>query len=128
MREPRGEEPRATVDRVRELPAENQESGLKWASSLTEEKTEGQAERMEDGAMRYETVLWATGDGDEFRDSVAVAYEELERFLGHPHDGAPEDDEAIVRELRASGAPEWVETAPGCADEDGYYLVGPEHR
>ena len=39
---------------------------------------------------------------------IGVRWEEITRFLGRPHEGTPEDDEAVVAELLAEGAPSWI--------------------
>jgi hypothetical protein len=61
----------------------------------------------------------------ERHDAIRVSWAEITEVLGHPHRGEPEEDQALVDMLLASGAPAWVRGAEGWTDEQGWGLVGP---
>lgn len=59
--------------------------------------------------------------------AVQLPWDLVEEILGHPHEGTPEDDHALVRYLVAQpDCPAWVEDAEGWTDEIGWGLIGPE--
>jgi hypothetical protein len=72
--------------------------------------------------FRFDTFT----EGDITHEVVGVRWDEVTGLLGRPHDGSPEDDQALTRALVAAGAPAWVASASGAIDESGWYLLGPE--
>lgn len=68
------------------------------------------------------------GIGRTERDAIAVKWSEIERFLGRPHNGNPEDDRALIAALQSAGAPSWVGNLPldGTVDEQSWFLLGAE--
>lgn len=77
------------------------------------------------GNLKWEFTTYSDGQGHEF-PAVFVRWEEVTRFLGHPHTGDYAEDETLVRGLLDAGAPDWVD-APldGWIDEYGWGLVAP---
>lgn len=74
--------------------------------------------------MDYRTT-YSNLRGDEFA-AIHLPWDLVEEILGHKHEGTPEDDEKLVRCLIAQpGYPEWIETAEGWVDENGWGLIGP---
>ena len=57
--------------------------------------------------------------------ALYVAWSEVERILGGPHTGDPEEDKALVQALMYAGAPNWARDAEGWVDEYGWGLIGP---
>lgn len=57
--------------------------------------------------------------------AIQVPWEDANRIVGHETDGSVEDSEAIDAALLAAGAPDWVRTAEGWTDEEGWGLIGP---
>ncbi len=72
--------------------------------------------------IRFTFTTFTHGRTD--RPAVSVDFDDIEALLGRPHRGTPEDDEAIVAALLATGAPAWVETAEGALD-GCWCLLGP---
>ena len=60
--------------------------------------------------------------------AVEVEFSEIREHLGRDHDGSPEDDDAVVAALVASGAPAWVIDAEGYLDDGAWGLIGPVVR
>lgn len=74
--------------------------------------------------MNYETTY--TRLGCDYR-AVQLPWDLVEEILGHPHEGTPEDDHALIRCLIAQpDCPAWVENAEGWVDENCWGLIGPE--
>ena len=59
--------------------------------------------------------------------AIEVSWDEVERVLGHPHQGSPEDDARLTEALLAAGAPSWVDApaTEGWVDEHGWGLIWP---
>ena len=74
--------------------------------------------------MTYQHVTY-TRDGIE-HNAIAMSWGQVEKVLGHKHEGNPNDDETIIRHLDACGAPDWVLCAEGEIDGENLYLIGPE--
>lgn len=72
-------------------------------------------------AIRYELTEASRGRGDKCA-AVFVSWEDVEDYLGHPHEGNARDDSALVEGLLMAGAPDWVVTADGWIDETGWGL------
>ena len=71
------------------------------------------------------TLVWQRttySDGHQEHPAVYVRWEDVTAYLGRPHDGDPEQDERLVQGLLESGAPDWVQDAPGWIDEHGWGL------
>lgn len=64
-------------------------------------------------------------DGHREYEAVFLAWREVARILGGEHTGAPDEDQRLVTYLLEAGAPEWVRSADGWVDEDGWGLIGP---
>lgn len=59
-------------------------------------------------------------------EAIQVPWDDVERILGEKHTGDWEQDQALIRALRAAGAADWVETfSGGWADEYGWGIIGP---
>ncbi len=70
-------------------------------------------------------IVWEKtvySDGHKDYPAIAVAWDEIARFLGEPHGGDAAQDEKIVAALLDSGAPAWVADASGWADDHGWGL------
>ena len=81
--------------------------------------------------MNYETT-YSTRLGQTYR-AVQLPWDLVEEILGHPHEGTPEDDHALIRCLIAQpDCPAWVAevgrfwVVGGWIDENGRGLIGPE--
>jgi len=59
-------------------------------------------------------------------EAVQLPWSVVRSILGREHRGTAEDDAVLIERLLESGAPEWVRTAEGWADEYGWGLIGPE--
>ena len=60
--------------------------------------------------------------------AIQVPWDDVERIIGEKHAGDWEQDQALIRALRAAGAPEWVDAERfqgGWADECGWGIYGP---
>jgi len=61
-------------------------------------------------------------------EAIQVPWDDVERIIGEKHAGDWEQDQALIRALRAAGAPEWVDAERfqgGWADECGWGIYGP---
>ena len=61
-------------------------------------------------------------------EAMQVPWDDVERIIGERHTGDWEQDQALIRALRAAGAPEWVDAERfqgGWADECGWGIIGP---
>jgi hypothetical protein len=77
------------------------------------------------------TLVWQRttySDGNQEYPAVYVRRDDVTAYLGRPHDGDPEQDECLVQGLLESGAPTWVQDAPGWIDEHGWGLYRPDSR
>jgi len=68
---------------------------------------------------------FSTKSGD-VRPALIVSWLEVERILGHEHEGTSDDDAFLLSALRDAGAPEWIEGAEGFTDTEGWGLMGPD--
>ena len=71
------------------------------------------------------TLVWQRtvySDGRRDYPAVYVRWDDVTAYLGRPHEGDPDQDERLVRGLLESGAPDWVQDAPGWIDEHGWGL------
>ncbi len=71
------------------------------------------------------TLVWQRttySDGHQEYPAVYVRWDDVTAYLGRPHEGDPDQDERLVRGLLESGAPDWVQDAPGWIDEHGWGL------
>ena len=71
------------------------------------------------------TLVWQRttySDGRQEYPAVYVRWDDVTAYLGRPHEGDPDQDERLVRGLLESGAPDWVQDAPGWIDEHGWGL------
>ena len=71
------------------------------------------------------TLVWQRtvySDGRRDYPAVYVRWDDVTAYLGRPHEGDPDQDERLVRGLLDSGAPDWVQDAPGWIDEHGWGL------
>jgi len=71
------------------------------------------------------TLVWQRttySDGHQEYPAVHVRWDDVTAYLGRPHDGDPDQDERLVQGLLESGAPDWVQDAPGWIDEHGWGL------
>ena len=59
-------------------------------------------------------------------EAIQLPWSVVRSILGREHRGTPDDDAFLVDYLLQSGAPEWVRTAEGWADEHGWGLIGPD--
>ena len=57
--------------------------------------------------------------------ALEVPWDEIERVLGRPHQGTPEDDQAVVRALLDAGAPAWIVNAEGWVDDRVWGVIQP---
>lgn len=72
--------------------------------------------------IRYETTTVSPNGRDHY-SAIGISWEEATYFLGHKHDGSPEDDNRLVALLREAGVTDaWLDDAPGMIDEDGWYI------
>lgn len=67
--------------------------------------------------------------GTDYR-AVQVPWGDVEQLLGRPHDGSPEDDQALVDALTDTDAPDWWHDQEGgieggWIDEAGWGVYGP---
>ena len=59
-------------------------------------------------------------------EAIQVPWDDVERIIGAKHTGDCEQDQTLIRALRAAGAADWVETfSGGWADEYGWGIIGP---
>ncbi len=61
-------------------------------------------------------------------EAIQVPWDDVERIIGEKHAGDWEQDQALIRALRAAGAPDWVDAERfqgGWADECGWGIYGP---
>jgi hypothetical protein len=71
------------------------------------------------------TLVWQRttySDGHQEYPAVYVRWDDVTAYLGRPHDGDPDQDARLVQGLLESGAPDWVQDAPGWIDEHGWGL------
>lgn len=71
------------------------------------------------------TLVWKRttySDGHQEFPAVYVRWDDVTAYLGRPHEGDPDQDERLVQGLLESGAPDWVQDAPGWIDEHGWGL------
>jgi len=71
------------------------------------------------------TLVWQRttySDGNQEYPAVYVRWEDVTAYLGRPYEGDSEQDECLVQGLLESGAPAWVQDAPGWIDEHGWGL------
>jgi hypothetical protein len=54
--------------------------------------------------------------------AVYVRWDDVTAYLGCPHEGDPVQDARLIQGLLESGAPTWVQDAPGWIDEHGWGL------
>lgn len=81
------------------------------------------------GADRIDIDDYATtyedASGNAF-EAFQIPWPEVTRILGAKHTGDWEQDQTLIRALRAAGAADWVETfSGGWADEYGWGIIGP---
>jgi len=57
-------------------------------------------------------------------EAIQLPWSVVRSILGREHRGTAEDDAVLIERLLESGAPEWVRTADGWADEHGWGLIG----
>jgi hypothetical protein len=76
--------------------------------------------------MKLQWQRTVYSDGNQEYPAVYVRWDDVTAYLGRPHDGDPDQDERLVQGLLESGAPDWVQDAPGWIDEHGWglYRVG----
>ena len=99
--------------------------------SLTQEELDEMAEtvitnrwHMVIPVDEYRTV-YTDGFGAQL-EAIQLPWSVVRSILGREHRGTVEDDAVLIERLLESGAPEWVRTAEGWADEHGWGLIGPE--
>ena len=71
------------------------------------------------------TLVWQRtvySDGRQEYPAVYVRWDDVTAYLGQPHEGDPDQDARLIRGLLESGAPDWVQDAPGWIDEHGWGL------
>ena len=71
------------------------------------------------------TLAWQRttySDGRQEYPAVYVRWDDVTTYLGRPHEGDPDQDARLVQGLLESGAPDWVQDAPGWIDEHGWGL------
>ena len=71
------------------------------------------------------TLVWQRttySDAHQEYPAVYVRWDDVTAYLGRPHEGNPDHDECLVQGLLESGAPDWVQDAPGWIDEHGWGL------
>ena len=71
------------------------------------------------------TLVWQRttySDGHQEYPAVYVRWGDVTAYLGCPHEGDPVQDARLVQGLLESGAPAWVQDAPGWIDEHGWGL------
>ena len=71
------------------------------------------------------TLAWERtvySDGRQEYPAVYVRWGDVTAYLGCPHEGDPVQDARLVQGLLESGAPTWVQDAPGWIDEHGWGL------
>jgi hypothetical protein len=81
------------------------------------------------GADRIDIDEYATtyedASGNAF-EAFQIPWTEVTRILGERHTGDWEQDQALIRALRAAGAPDWIEEFEGgWCDEYGWGVFGP---
>lgn len=81
------------------------------------------------GADRIDIDEYATtyedASGNAF-EAFQIPWTEVTRILGEKHTGDWEQDQALIRALRAAGAPDWIEEFEGgWCDEYGWGIFGP---
>ena len=81
------------------------------------------------GADRIDIDEYATtyedASGNAF-EAFQIPWTEVTRILGEKHTGDWEQDQALIRALRAAGAPDWIEEFEGgWCDEYGWGVFGP---
>ena len=72
-------------------------------------------------------TTYEDASGNAF-EAFQIPWTEVTRILGEKHAGDWEQDQALIRALRAAGAPEWVDAERfqgGWADECGWGIYGP---
>lgn len=88
--------------------------------------SEIEASAMESNLFPAKDLFYRTDvynfDGKK-HDAVVVPWEDVESYLGHPHEGTPGDDVALIAGILAGGGPSWVATAEGTTDEEGWVLL-----
>jgi hypothetical protein len=57
--------------------------------------------------------------------AIQLSWDQVTNILGRAHNGSSTDDQTLVQYLLGNDAPDWVATAEGWTDEDGWGLIGP---
>jgi hypothetical protein len=71
------------------------------------------------------TLVWQRttySDARQEYPAVYVRWDDVTAYLGCPHEGDPVQDARLIQGLLESGAPTWVQDAPGWIDEHGWGL------
>jgi hypothetical protein len=71
------------------------------------------------------TLAWKKttyGNASRQYPAVFIRWDDVTAYLGRPHDGDWVQDARLIQGLLESGAPDWVQDAPGWIDELGWGL------
>ncbi len=74
--------------------------------------------------LDWEETTYDAGFGD--CPAIYLKWEQINDYLGEPHEGDSDQDELIIKGLLLQGAPEWVKDAAGWVDEYGWGLYNHE--
>jgi len=72
--------------------------------------------------MKLQWQRTVYSDGSQEYPAVYVRWDDVTAYLGRHHEGDPDQDARLVQGLLESGAPDWVQDAPGWIDEHGWGL------